>query len=82
MKTDQQFWEDVATAIVPIVVKEAFTNEGLIKHLAQQKLTGSGFAAQIAAATADELLRMRNVRIEASIGAAQERAVGESAATS
>ena len=82
MKTDQQFWEDVATTLAPVILRETMTSDNLVRFLAQEKQHASSFAAELAAKTADQLLLLRNRRIETSIGAAQERAVEESAETS
>jgi hypothetical protein len=81
MKTDQQFWEDVVTSLVPVVLREAVSKDSLTAFLAQEKMHASVFAAELSAQTADRLLALRNQRMGVDVGA-QESPVSGSGPTS
>jgi hypothetical protein len=81
MKSDQQFWEDVATALAPVVLREAVSKDNLTAFLAKEKMHASAFASELAAATADRLLVLRNQRMGVDVGA-QESPVSGSGPTS
>lgn len=81
MKTDQQFWEDIVTALAPVIIEQVLTSEKLVDFLAGNNQHASTFAAELAARTADELLVRRETRL-GGIGRVVEAPAGESVATS
>jgi hypothetical protein len=63
MSTDQEFWEQTAVSLTRVLLQGAIMKIEVAKAIAIQERTMPEFAAELAAETADLLLRERNKRI-------------------
>jgi hypothetical protein len=63
MSTDQEFWEQTAVSLARVLLQGAIMKIEVAKAIAIQERTMPEFAAELAAETADLLLRERNRRM-------------------